>query len=425
MDILPVSLDLPPMVRVAVMLFLLLFTPYLAQRLRIPAVVGYILAGALAGPHGLGVIPRHAEVGDFLAEFGKLLLMFFVGLEVNLAQFKVSSTRALAFGLTTFSLPLAAGILIGFAFGYGPIAAVLIGSLLASHTLIGYPIVLHARLNSRPAVTITVGATILTDMLSLLVLAVCVSTFKTGFDPETLLVQIAEVVGFILFMVVGLGRCGRWLFERLSRSDEACFTLMLIIVSAGAALAEAIDLEGILGAFLAGLAVNEAVRDTPAKEKLEFMGNAIFIPAFFIVTGFLIDLPLFVDTILTHAPLVLAIVLGLIGAKWAAAELVGRRWGFSSTDRGLMASLTMPQVAATLAAAMVGYQAMNAAGERLLDTPMLNTVLVLVLVTSVVGPLLTERFVRAAGSTWRRPRLHRSVLGRSMPAPAAEDPQPT
>jgi Kef-type K+ transport system membrane component KefB len=372
-----------------------------------------MLAGLVIGPHGLVVIPQGAQVADFFAELGKLLLMFFVGLEVDLRQFKAERTRSFRFGIVTFALPMAAGTAAGVAFGYGPVSAMLIGSLLASHTLIAYPIVLDAGLARLPAVTITVGATILTDMLSLLTLAICLTAHKVGFDAGALALQLGELAIFIVVMVFVLGPVGRWLFGKLGATDEASFTLMLAIVALGATFAEALQLEGILGAFLAGLAVNAAVRDTAAKEKLEFLGNSIFIPAFFIVTGFLIDLHVFAATLWTRTALVAAIVLGLIGAKWLAAELVGRAWGFSAPERGLMASLTMPQVAATLAAALVGYQTVNSSGQRLIDEPMLNTILVLVVVTSVVGPMLTERHARRLSGKSAPPGPNQPVLGRS------------
>jgi Kef-type K+ transport system membrane component KefB len=409
----PASLNLPPMARFGVVVFLLLLTPYLTRRLRIPAVVGYMLAGLIVGPHGLGIIPKDANVANFFAELGKLLLMFFVGLEVDLRQFKAERTRSFLFGLVTFSLPLVVGGAVAYAFGYGPISAVLIGSLLASHTLIAYPIVIEAGLAKLPSVTITVGATILTDMLSLLLLAICLTAHQAGFDAKALALQLGELAVFIAVMVFVLGPVGRWLFAKLGSTDEASFTLMLAIVALGATFAEALQLEGILGAFLAGLAVNEAVRDTAAKEKLEFLGNNIFIPAFFIVTGFLIDLHVFAATLWTKTALVAAIVFGLIGAKWLAAELVGRAWRFSAPERGLMASLTMPQVAATLAAALVGYQAVDQSGQRLIDEPMLNTVLVLVVVTSVLGPILTERSGRRMSGKPAASRLDRPILGRS------------
>lgn len=404
--------DLPPMARFGAVLFLLLFTPYLARRLHVPSVVGYIFAGVVIGPHGLSIVPQNGAIANFFAELGKLLLMFFVGLEIDLRQFRAQRGKSFVFGLVTFGLPLAAGVTVGLLFGYRPISALLIGSLMASHTLIAYPIVVKAGLVELPAVTVTVGATILTDTLSLLVLAICLTAHQAGFDAKALIVQLGELAIFIVVMVFVLGPVGRWAFDRLGRTDEASFTLMLVIVSLGATFAEALKLEGILGAFLAGLAVNAAVRGTAAKEKIEFLGNALFIPAFFIVTGFLVDLKVFAATVWSDAALVAAMVVGLIGSKWLAAEIVGRAWRFSAADRGLMATLTIPQVAATLATALVGYQAMNQAGERLIDTAMLNTVLVLVIVTSVLGPVLTERYIRRAGGKAIAPQPIHSVLGR-------------
>ncbi|MDP1752693.1 MAG: cation:proton antiporter [Reyranella sp.] len=397
------AIHLPPMARFAIVMFLLLATPYAARRLHIPAVVGYILVGIVVGPHVLSVLPGNSKVGEFFAELGKLLLMFFVGLEIDMQQFRENSRKSLMFGLATFTLPMVAGTAIGLIFGYSPLSAILIGSLLASHTLIAYPIVLKAGLARTLPVTVTVGATILTDMLSLLVLAVCVTTHKSGFSTESLAIQLAELGLFIFLMVFVLGRTGRWLFKRLGQTDEASFALMLGIVGVGAALAETLHLEGILGAFLAGIAVNEAVRDTSAKEKIEFLGNVFFIPCFFIVTGFLVDVRIFASTLSSQAALVASIVFGLLASKWLAAQAVGRAWKYPAATRGLMASLTFPQVAATLATAIVGYQAVNTAGVRLLDERMLNAVLVLVVVTSVVGPVLTERYARRVADKTEAP----------------------
>lgn len=390
------GLDLPILARFGVIMALAALVPGLCRATNLPNCVGFIAIGVLIGPHLLGLVPAHEATADFFAELGKLLLMFFVGMEVDLKQFNEHRRRAVLFGLLTFALPMATGTAAGLMFGYGEISAILIGSLLASHTLIAFPLVIAARLSGRPAVTVTVGATVLTDMLSLLVLAACLSAHQSGFDAGSLAIEVVQLVVFSVLIVWGLGSLGAWLTERLAHSEEARFALLLVIVCLAATAAEAIQLEGIIGAFLAGLAVNSSVRGTLAKERLEFMGQAFFIPAFFIVTGFLVDMTVLGGTLWQQPGLVVAIVGGLIASKWAAAQIAGRAWGFDATDRSLMASLTMPQVAATLAAALVGYQAVNAAGERLLDDKMLNTVLVLVVVTSVLGPILTARTLRRA-----------------------------
>jgi Kef-type K+ transport system membrane component KefB len=175
--------------------------------------------------------------------------------------------------------------------------------------------------------------------------------------------------------------------------DQQIILLFLIIALAGIG-AEAINLEAIIGAFLAGLAVNRALGHGEAKAELEFLGNTLFIPAFFVSIGFLIDVRVFLQTLIGKPWLVVGIVGGLIAAKFVAAHLTQRLFGYSRTQGGMIWSLSLPQVAATLAAALVAFQARNAAGVRLIDEPILNTVLVMVVVTSILGPILTERFGR-------------------------------
>ena len=387
------GLDVPPLARFAIMLLGIMAVRWACPRLRLPECVGYIAIGVIAGPHLIGIVPKDAEVAYFFAEIGKLLLMFFVGLEIDLDQFARARRRALAFGVATFALPLAAGIAVGHAFGYSPIAALLIGSLIASHTLIAFPMVAAAGLAARPSVVVTVGATVLTDMLSLLVLAACLTTHRTGFAPLAIAIQVGELIAFAAIMLGIVGPLTRRAVTALGNREQASFALLLIVVIVAALAAEAIQLEGIIGAFLAGIAVNQAVKTSDAREKLEFLGNGVFIPAFFIVTGFLVDLRLLATSITTDLPLVLGIILAVLCAKCVAAEASGRAFGFQAADRLLMTSLTLPQVAATLAATLVGYEALNGAGERLLDGRILNAVLVLVVVTAVVGPVLTERAV--------------------------------
>jgi Kef-type K+ transport system membrane component KefB len=386
--------QLPLLVRCGIVMAIFLLVPPLCRRARIPAVVGLLLAGVALGPSGLHVLPKSDPVGDFFADVGKLLLMFFAGLEIDLSQFRRTAGRSLAFGLLTFAIPQVAGTGVGLLAGYGWLAAVLIGSLMASHTLLGFPIVQRMMLVTDEAVAVTIGGTILTDLMSLLVLAVCLPIHTSGFSTSAFVLQIGEMVGFVLITIFGLSALGRWLLRRMGDSKENQVVLILLIVAVAGVGAEAINLEAIIGAFLAGLAINRSLGRGQAKEELEFLGNTLFIPMFFVTIGFLIDVQVFLQTLVTRTWLVVGIVGGLIASKYLAAYLTQRLFAYSSTQGRLIWSLSLPQVAATLATAIVAYQTMNADGIRLIDEPVINTVLVLVVVTSLLGPVLTERFGR-------------------------------
>jgi Kef-type K+ transport system membrane component KefB len=224
------------------------------------------------------------------------------------------------------------------------------------------------------------------------VFAVCLSTFQSGFSVAGLALQIIEIAIFVPLILFGLSRAGAYVLRKIEAYEDAYFIVMLAIIAIAGLLAQLINLPGIVGAFLAGLAVNAAVRDKPAREKLEFVGNTFFIPIFFIVTGFLIDPPTFIASIFDNFPLVAGIIGALLVGKWLAAEAAGRAFGYSASARLTMWSLTLPQVAATLAAALVAYDTFDPAGQRLLDSRMLNGVLVMMLTTAVLGPILTQVF---------------------------------
>src|SRR6516165_9859527 len=385
---------LPLLVRCAIVMAIFLLIPPLCRRARMPVVVGLLLAGVALGPSGLRALPKSDPVADFFAEVGKLLLMFFAGLEIDLSQFRRTAERSLAFGLLTFAIPQVVGTGVGLLAGYGWLAAVLMGSLMASHTLLGFPIVQRMKLVTDEAVAVTIGGTILTDLLSLLVLAICLPIHTSGFSTSAFVLQIGEMAVFVVLAVFGLSALGRWLLGRMGDSKESQVVLILLIVAVAGFGAEAINLEAIIGAFLAGLAINRALGRGQAKEQLEFLGNTLFIPMFFVTIGFLIDVKAFVQTIIGWPGLVLGIVGGLIVAKFLAAYLTQRLFHYTHSQGHLIWSLSLPQVAATLATAIVAYDTKNAAGVRLIDEPVLYTVLVLVVVTSLLGPVLTEVFGR-------------------------------
>jgi Kef-type K+ transport system membrane component KefB len=356
--------------------------------------VGLLLAGVVLGPSGLHALPRADPVAEFFAEIGKLLLMFFAGLEIDLSQFRRTGGRSLGFGFLTFSIPLIVGTGVGLLAGYAWLPAVLIGSLMASHTLLGFPIVQRMKLVTDEAVAVTIGGTVFTDLMSLLVLAICLPIHTSGFSASAFVLQVVELLAYVMIVFVGLSALGRWLIKQMGDSTERQVVLILLIVALAGFGAEAINLEPIIGAFLAGLAINQALGHGEAKEKLEFFGNTLFIPVFFVSIGFLIDVQVFVQTLIEKTGLVVGVVGGLIVSKFLAAKLTERVFRYSRCQGHLIWSLSLPQVAATLATAIVAFQAKNAAGVRLIDEPMVNAVLVLVVVTSILGPILTEFFGR-------------------------------
>ena len=384
--------QLPTMTRFAIALAVFLFVPKLCQRLGLPWMVGLLAAGVVFGPSVLAVAPKNPQVAAFFSEIGKLLLMFFAGLEIDITQFNRTRNRSMAFGVLTFALPLAAGICVGRMFGYGWLAALLIGSLLASHTLLSFPIVQRLGLTENEAVTVTVGATIFTDLGALLILAICLPVHSVGFSAPAFVLQLIQLAVYVPVVLFGLSALARRLLQRLGDTTENQFFIILLIMILAAEGAEVIHLEAIIGAFLAGLAVNRSVQRSEAKEQLEFLANTLFIPAFFLTIGFLIDVRVFAGTIVNNFGLCVGIVGGLIVAKFVAAFAAQKLFGYSMNEGWLMGALSLPQVAATLAAALVAFQTTNSAGVRLIDEPVINTVIVLMVVTAVLGPILTERF---------------------------------
>jgi Kef-type K+ transport system membrane component KefB len=385
-------LALPDLAKFAVIVAAIVGVPRLATLVRVPPMVGLLLFGVLLGPHVLGFFGEQRPVADFFGELGKLLLMFSAGLEIDIDLFRRAQTRSIIFGLLTTSVPLLFGTFLGLGFGDALIPAIVVGSLLASHTLLSVPIVQRLGVIRLEPIVVTIGATVLSDTLSLVVFAVCVSMYTTGFSVSVLVIQLAEIVVFVPGILFGLSGAGAWALRRARDDETTDFLLMLVVMAIAGAVANLINLPPIVGAFLAGLAVNGAVQNNPAKTKLEFFGTALFIPGFFIVTGLVIDPVAFVGDVLHHFPLALGIIIALLAGKWIAAAIGVRVFGYTAAARSTMWALTLPQVAATLAAAVVAYDTHNGAGERMLNGTMLNAVLVLMLATSILGPVLTERF---------------------------------
>ena len=391
--------ELPTLSRFAIILALIIIFPRCAERIGLPGIVGLLIGGYLLGPNALGVIQHEGPVISFFSEMGVLLLMFFAGFEIDPERFKAARTRSLIFGILTAAIPLAGGVTIGIISGYSWISSVLIGSLLASHTLLALPIISASGLMARDSVIVTVGATVVTDITALLILAICIPLFQIGFSPKGLAIQLTELAIYIPVVVLGIGKLGQFMLRHFGKSDEGKLVVKIALIVTAAQLAHAINLEGIVGAFLTGLALRRAVGEPSIAHSLESVSQALFIPAFFLTTGGLIDPVASFHSLTQNPGLVIGVVGGLFVAKFLAAAIFSAIYRYSKTDRNLMWSLSLPQVAATLAAAQVAFNTRNSAGERLLDAPMFDTILVLVLLTSIMGPVLTRLFVKSDNST--------------------------
>lgn len=381
-----------PIVSFTILLLVILTVPPIFERLRLPGLVGLLVAGVVLGQNGLQLLDADSETMKLLSDIGKIYLMFVAGLEIDLEEFRKTKNRSIGFGLATFLLPLLVGTFVGHSFGFGWTASILIGSLMASHTLLGYPIVNRLGVVRNEAVTVTIGATIFTDIAALLVLAICVSIHAGEFSAASLVMQLGGLALYAIAVLFGLDWAGKEYFHRSGDEESNQFLFILLAVFLASVGAQLINVDKIVGAFLAGLAVNDVVGRGPVEEKIEFVGSTLFIPFFFVGMGLLLDIPAFIETLTSSLGLTLAIVLGLIASKFAAATIARFLYRYSWNETLTMWSLSIPQVAATLAAALAAYQALNPAGETLISEAVFNTVIVLMVVTSLLGPLLTARF---------------------------------
>ena len=375
----------------AIVMFFILVIPKLFEKIHLPGLVGLLLCGLLLGPNGLNLNNGH---GQLFSDVGKLMVMFFAGLEIDYEDFVLNKYKSLIFGMATFLLPLGAGMIIGLSFGYSFNTSLLIGSLLASHTLLAMPILIRYGIVNIEAVNVTVGATIFTDIAALIVLTACVSLHTVGFAPKILAVRLIGALIYLPALLFVARKVAKFFIPRMHNNEDSKTILILVIMVVAAVGAEMIHLEGIVGAFIGGLAVGEIIRGSKTKAKLETLGNTLFIPAFFIAVGALIKPMSFLKLRGSNLWFVIFIVGGLISTKFLASFIASKILRYKKTEMLTMWSLSVPQVAATLAAALVAFETKNADGVSLISESVFDTIIILVAVTSILGLTLTERFAK-------------------------------
>ncbi len=410
MNWLDLSLKLPitdPTWIFLLVLLIILFAPILLTKLRIPHIIGMILAGLAIGEHGFNILVRDSSF-ELFGKVGVYYIMFLAGLEMNMADFKKNRGKAVALGLLAFIVPISIGMVTNvLLLKYSLITSILLASMYASHTLVAYPIVIRYGISRQRSVSIAVGGTAVTDTLTLLVLAVISGVFKGEAGGLFWLWLVVRFVVLAMLIMYFLPRVGRWFFRRYD-DNVMQYIFVLAMVFLGAGLMELIGMEGILGAFLVGLVLNRLIPHvSPLMSHLEFVGNALFIPYFLIGVGMLIDVKVIFGggDALKVAGVMIVVALG---GKWIASWLTQKIYRMSALERELMFGLSNAQAAATLAAVLVGYNIILPDGSRLLNEDVLNGTVLLILVTCIVSSFTTERAARKMAMGEAHPEEDRS-----------------
>ncbi|MGO4773779.1 cation:proton antiporter [Flavobacterium sp. W22_SRS_FK3] len=374
-----------PVLIFSLILFIILLCPILLKKINIPGIIGLILSGVLVGPHGLNILAKSSAV-DLFSTIGLLYIMFIAGLEMDMNEFKANRNKSLLFGFFTFILPLTIGFPVCFyILKYDFNASFLTASMFATHTLVAYPIVSKLGIAKNQAVAITVGGTILTDTAVLIILAIIMGSSQGKLNQAFWIKLGVSLAIFSAIMFLLIPRIAKWFFKKLESEKHAHYIFVLSVVFFAAFLAEVAGVEPIIGAFVAGLALNPLIPHSSAlMNRIEFIGNSLFIPFFLISVGMLVDF-----SVILSGPTALIVagtlsVVAIFG-KWIAAFFTQIIFKYTKTERQLIFGLSSAHAAATLAVILVGFKA------KILDENILNGTIILILITCIVASFATEK----------------------------------
>ncbi len=384
-----------PELKFLIILAIMLFVPLLLEKIHTPSILGLIVAGAIIGEHGLNIMARDGGI-VMSGAAGLLYIMFLAGLEIDINEFIKNRWRSIVFGLYTFLIPMVLGTLAGiYLLHFSLLTSILLASMFASHTLLAYPIISKMGVKRNSAVTVSIGGTVIAETLALLVLAVIVGSTSGDVDAHFWLIMSAKILAFggTIFFIFPI--IARYFLREISNGlSQYIFVLFMLFL--GAILAFAAGVEGIIGALFTGLALNRQIPNNSAlMNRIEFVGNAIFIPFFLIGVGMLIDYRVFLSDINTlYTAFVMTVV--AILTKYIAAYITQKSFGYSSDERSVIFGLSSARAAATLAVVLVGYNVIlgyEANGEpiRLLNSSVLNGSIVMIFVTCSVASIAAQR----------------------------------
>lgn len=374
-----------PILAFSLILLIILLSPILLRKLNIPGIIGLIVSGVIIGPHGFNILAQSSAV-DWFSTIGLLYIMFIAGLELDLSEFKANRNKSIGFGIFTFVIPLVLGYpIVHYVLGYDFNAAFLTASMFATHTLVAYPIVSNMGISKNQAVAITVGGTIFTDTAVLIILAIIVANSQGSLNAEFWLRMGISFAIFLAIVFLVIPRIAQWFFKKLEDERYSHYIFVLAVVFFCAFLAEVAGIESIIGAFGAGLALNSLIPHSGAlMNRIEFIGNSLFIPFFLISVGMLVDI-----SVIMSGPTAWIVAGALsivaIGGKWIAAWVTQLVYKYSSGQRGLIFGLSGAHAAATLAVILVGHD------RGIIDDNILNGTVILILLASVIATFATER----------------------------------
>lgn len=382
--LLDISLPLKdPIPIFSLVLFIILLAPIILRKFRIPSIIGLILAGMAIGDHGFKIIEKGSI--DLFGKAGLLYIMFLAGLELDMTEFRKNRHRSLVFGAFTFFIPLLLGYLVcTYWLHFNFMATLLVSSMFATHTLVAYPLASRLGITKNEAVTVAVGGTIITDTAVLLILAVITGATAGHLDTQfwiRLGVSLAVFATIILWIFPMIGR---WFFKKIKDDKTSHFIFVLALVFLAGFLAELAGVEGIIGAFLAGLALNQLIPHTSTlMNRIGFVGNALFIPFFLISVGMLVDLRVLLngaDALIIAGSLTVMALL----SKWLAAFFTQLSFGYTPVQRDVIFGLSASHAAATIAVILIGYN------MGIINEHVLNGTVLLILVTCLAGSFVTE-----------------------------------
>jgi Kef-type K+ transport system membrane component KefB len=373
----------------SLILIIILISPVLLRKIRIPGIIGLIISGVIIGPFGLNLLEKNLAI-DLFSTIGLLYIMFMAGLDLDMNEFIANRNKSLLFGVFTFIIPFGMGFPVAYyLFAYDFNSSLLIASLFSTHTLVAYPIVSKYGISKNQAVAITVGGTIFTDTAVLLLLAVVIGSNDGTLDGRFWMNMGISVTIFTLIMFYFIPKLARWFFRNFENEKHAHYIFVLLVVFFAAFLSELAGLEPIIGAFMAGLALNRQIPHSSAlMNRVEFIGNSLFIPFFLISVGMVVDIRVLFKGFASLSIIGVLLLIAL-SSKWFAALFTQWAFRYSKTERNLIFGLSSSHAAAVLAVILVGFKA------GLLDENILNGTIVLILVSCIVASFVTEKAARA------------------------------